>query len=202
MSDTVKEEKPKVGNILLKEGKANIITEDGPVKFDLDYVISLIKKATKASRSGFITDKIRSYAKILKENGLDGIDIVTPRMKVLLATKGVNKDFLKHISELLGKLKMFSKIKTAPPKSEEAVKEELSPSFVMPDLDLPEEWKGLSKSNHTNDSWHLEDNQICFGTHKMWTVDICYDKEYTVACVEFTGCKCLLIFDNAKEEKS
>ena len=113
-----KETPPAIGNIQLKEGKAQIMTIDGLVAFDLDYVIGLIKKALKGSRYGFYTNKIRGYAQILKEDGLDGIDIVTPRMKALCAGREVNKQFLNMIMEYLSKLKMFKNIKTAPPKEE------------------------------------------------------------------------------------
>ena len=109
-----KETPPAIGNIQLKEGKAQIMTVDGLIAFDLDYVVGLIKKALRNSRPGYYTEKIRGYAAILKAEGLDGIDIVTPRMKILCSGREVNKQFLNHISDLLGKLKMFRNINTAP----------------------------------------------------------------------------------------
>ena len=114
------EDKPKVGNIQLSGGKAQLITEDGPVTFDLSYVIKQINTALKNSRQGYYTNKVRSYVKILKQDGLDGIDIVLPRFKALSIGSDANKSFINQIHEWLEKLKMFRNIKTEVPKEEKS----------------------------------------------------------------------------------
>ena len=200
------EDKPQIGNIQLKDGKAQIMTEDGLVKFDVDYVIGLIKNLFKKVKPIFGVEKaaLENYIKLLKDTKTDNLDKVMKRLKVLSSTRGCHGEFLLGVHELLGKIKMFKNIRTAPPeeKKEESVKEPSKfVTEILPKLDLPEELKGLPTSNHTEDSWHLDDNRIHFGRHEMWAAATCFDKEYTVVCVEYTGNKCLLVFDNTKEVK-
>ena len=121
MADEVKEEKPVIGNIQFKGGKASIITEEGEIPFDLNYIIGLVKKALKGSREGYYTKKIRECIKKLKNEGVDSVESVMSKIKALSAGSDVNREFLKHIYELLSKIKMFKNIRTT---SEEEKKEE------------------------------------------------------------------------------
>jgi hypothetical protein len=115
MEETKPEEKPKVGSIQFKNGGATIVTEEGTVPFDTNFVLTHCKKALKKSRPGFYTSRIQEYLKDLKTRGLDAIPDIKPKLEALKAGKDINRSFIDQVNQWLNYLSMMKNIKTAPP---------------------------------------------------------------------------------------
>lgn len=115
------EEKPKVGSIQFKDGGATIVTEEGTVPFNVDFILEHGKKALRKSRPGFYTSRIRGYLKEIETRGLDAIPDIKPKLEALKAGRDINREFINQINQWLNYLNMLKNIKTAP-KPEEEVK--------------------------------------------------------------------------------
>jgi len=104
------------------------------VPFDIAYIIKQVRDSLKGPCRGHFADKLRyaGYIATLEHSGVEGIDTVLAKIKKLRTVRDSNQNLIAYLDEMLGKIKMFSKMKFAPPVEEEKKEETTAP------VELPE----------------------------------------------------------------
>ena len=108
-----KENKPKDGQISLKQGKATIVWQHREQPFGVFFVVARMREAVRNSRQGFYTTRLRAIIRDLERGGMFAIPEAKKRLEGLAAgAKDINQQFVKMICGWMGQLWQFRNVKT------------------------------------------------------------------------------------------
>lgn len=108
-----KENKPKDGQISLKQGKASIVWKGREVPFGVFFVVARMREAVRNSRQGFYTTRLRAIIRDLERGGMFAIPEAKKRLEGLAAgAKDINQQFVKMVCGWMGQLVMFRNVRT------------------------------------------------------------------------------------------